>query len=157
MAVKKIISNKKKVPVENAQDLGIEVTVINRDYSIKGGRRGDTISAYKDEFRPVHEISDGVAWGLMRTRMYRAYVIDGLWEGRDSWDNIEAKLKTTFDSYERKAILDANLRGVAIEVIVFDMERLHCIDKALQFRGDVLNIPEAAQKKIYKIIDKNLK
>jgi hypothetical protein len=89
--------------------------------------------------------------------MYRAYVIDGLWEGRDSWDNIEAELRTTFDSFERKAILDANIRGVAVEVIVFDMERLHCFDKALQFRSDVLNIPEAAQKKIYKIIDKNLK
>ena len=157
MAVKKIISKKKTVPVENAEDLGIKVNVLTKDYSIKGGRRGDTISVYKDEFRPVHEISDGVAWGLMRTSMYRAYVIEGLWEGRDSWDNIEAELKTTFDSFERKAILDANLRGVAVEVIVFNMEKMHCIDKALKFRGDVLSIPEDAQKKIYKIIDKNLK
>jgi hypothetical protein len=34
---------------------------------------------------------------------------------------------------------------------------MHCIDKALKFRGNFLSIPEAAQKKIYKIIDKNLK
>ena len=157
MAVKKKSTKKKEVPVENAKDLGIKVTVLNKDYSIKGGHRGDTVSVYKDIFARVQEISDAVAYGLMRTSLYKAYIIEGLWEGRDNWENIEVELKTTFDSFEREAILNANLRGVAIEVIVFDMDRMHCIDKALRFHGDVLSIPEDAQKKIYKIIDKNLK
>ena len=157
MAVKKKSTKKKEVPVENAKDLGIKVTVLNKDYSIKGGHRGDTVSVYKDIFARVQEISDAVAYGLMRTSLYKAYIIEGLWEGRDNWENIEAELKTTFDSFEREAILNANLRGVAIEVIVFDMGRLHLIDKALTLYPKVTNLPKDARTKVEKIIDKHWK
>jgi hypothetical protein len=157
MAVKKKNNKVKEIPVENVEDSMVTVTILNKDYSIKGGRRGDTVSVYKDIFEPVREISNSVAYGLMRTTMYKAYTIEGLWEGRDNWEHIESELNTIFSEFERQAILSANIRGVAIEVIVFNMDRLHHIDKALQLYSKVTKLPEDARVKVEKIIDKHCK
>lgn len=157
MAVKKKNNKVKEVPVEDVEALGIKVTVINKDYSIKGGHRGDTVSVYKDIFEPVQEISNAVAYGLMRTTMYKAYTVEGLWEGRDNWEHVESELNIVFDEIDRKVILEANIRGVAVEVITFNMDRLHHIDKALQFYSKVTNLPEDTRTKVEKIIDKHQK
>ena len=157
MTVKKKNNKVKEVPVEDAEDLGIKVTVLNKDYSIKGGHRGDTVSVYKDIFEPVQEISNAVAYGLMRTTMYKAYTVEGLWEGRDNWEHVESELNIVFDEIDRKVILEANIRGVAVEVITFNMDRLHQIDKALQFYSKVTNLPEDTRTKVEKIIDKHQK
>ena len=154
MAVKKKIL-KKVTPIESAESLGIKVTTLNKDYSIKGGHRGDTISVYKDIFEHVSEIPNAVAYGLMRTSLYKTYLIDGLWEGRDNWEHIESELDMRFDEIDRKAILDANIRGVKIEVIAFDIKRLHHIDRALQLQQSIKSLPEDAQDKIQKIINKH--
>ena len=157
MTVKKKGTKKKEVPVENGEDLGIKVTIINKDYSIKGGHRGDTISVYKDIFEPVQEISNAVAYGLIRTTMYKAYTIEGLWEGCYNWEHIENELNIVFSEIDRKVILDANIRGVAVEVITFNMDRLHRIDKALEFYSKVTNLPEDISAKVEKIVDKHQK
>lgn len=157
MAGKKKNNKVKEVPVEDVKDLGIEVVVLNKDYAIKGGHRGDTISVYKDIFEPVQEISNTIAYGLMRTTMYKAYTIEGLWEGRDNWEHIESKLNVIFSEIDRKVILEANIRGVAVEVITFDMDRLHLIDKALTFYPKVINLPKDVRTKVEKIIDKHWK
>lgn len=157
MAVKKKNNKVKEVPVEDVEALGIKVTVLNKDYSIKGGHRGDTVSVYKDIFEPVQEISNAVAYGLMRTTMYKAYTVEGLWEGRDNWEHVESELNIVFDEIDRKVILEANIRGVAVEVITFNTDRLHHIDKALQFYSKVTNLPEDTRTKVEKIIDKHQK
>jgi hypothetical protein len=157
MAVKKKNNKVKEVPVEDAEDLGIKVTVINKDYSIKGGHRGDMVSVYKDIFGHVQEISDAVVYGLMRTTMYKVYIIKGLWEGQDTWEHVESELNIVFDEIDRKVILEANIRGVAVEVITFNTDRLHYIDKALQFYSKVTNLPEDTRAKVEKIVDKHRK
>lgn len=157
MAGKKKNNKVKEISAENAEDVRTEIVVLNRDYSIKGGHRGDTVSVYKDIFEPVQEISNAVAYGLMRTTMYKAYIIEGLWEGRDNWENIESELNIIFNEFDRKVILDANIRGVAVEVITFNMDRLHHIDKALQFYSKVTNLPEDVRAKVEKIMDKHRK
>lgn len=157
MAVKKKNNKAKETFAENAENAKVKVTALNKDYSIRGGHRGDTVSVYKDIFEPVQEISNTVAYGLMRTTMYKAYIIEGLWEGRDNWENIESELNIIFNEFDRKIILDANIRGVAVEVITFNMDRLHHIDKALQFYSKVTNLPEDARAKVEKIMDKHRK
>jgi hypothetical protein len=157
MAGKKKNNKVKETSVENAKNAEFEVMVINRDYSIKGGHRGDTITVYKDIFEPVQEISNAAAYGLMRTTMYKAYTIEGLWEGRDNWEHIESELNIDFPEIDRKVILEANIRGVAVEVITFNTDRLHHIDKALQLYSKVTNLPVDARAKVEKIIDKHQK
>lgn len=157
MAGKKKNNKVKETSVENTENALITVTIINKDYSIKGGRRGDTVSVYKDLFEPAQEISNSIVYGLMRTTMYKAYTIEGLWEGRDNWEHIESELNIIFNEFERKAILNANIRGVAVEVITFNTDRLHHIDKALQFYSKVTNLPEDARAKVEKIVDKRRK
>lgn len=157
MAVKKKNNKVKEISTENVENADIKVIVINRDYSIKGGHRGDTISVYKDIFEPVQEISNTIAYGLMRTTMYKTYTIEGLWEGRDNWEHIENELNIVFPEIDRKVILDANIRGVAVEVITFNMDRLHRIDKALEFYSKVTNLPEDIRVKVEKIVDKHWK
>ena len=157
MAGKKKNNKVKETSTENVKNTGIDIIVINRDYSIKGGHRGDTISVYKDIFEPVQEISNAIAYGLMRTTMYKAYTIEGLWEGRDNWEHIESELNIVFPEIDRKVILDANIRGVAVEVITFNTDRLHHIDKALQFYSKVTNLPEDTRAKVEKIVDKHRK
>lgn len=157
MAVKKKNNKVKETSTENVEDTGIKVIVLNRDYSIKSGHRGDTISVYKDIFEPIQEISNAVVYGLMRTTMYKAYTIEGLWEGRDNWEHIESELNIVFPEIDRKIILEANIRGVAVEVITFNMDRLHHVDKALQFYSKVTHLPEGARAKVEKIIDKHSK
>ena len=157
MAVKKKNNKVKEIPVENVEDSMVTVTILNKDYSIKGGRRGDTVSVYKDIFEPVQEISNAVAYGLMRTTMYKAYTVEGLWEGRDNWEHVESELNIVFDEIDRKVILEANIRGVAVEVITFNTDRLHHIDKALQLYSKVTTLPEDARAKVEKIVDKHQK
>lgn len=157
MAVKKKNNNVKEIPMESAEGARTEIVILNKDYSIKGGRRGDTVSVYKDTFELVREIHNSVAYGLMRTTMYKAYTIEGLWEGHDNWEHIESELNIVFNEIERRAILDANIRGVAVEVITFNMARLHHIDKALHLYSNFINLPIDTQLKVEKIINKHRK
>lgn len=157
MVGKKKNNKVKETSVENVKNAEFEVLIINRDYSIKGGHRGDTITVYKDIFEPVQEISNSIVYGLMRTTMYKAYTIEGLWEGHDNWEHIESELNIVFPEIDRKVILEANIRGVAVEVITFNTDRLHHIDKALQLYSKVTNLPIDARAKVEKIIDKHQK
>jgi hypothetical protein len=154
MAGKKKNNKVKETSAENAE---IKVTFIDKDYSIKGGHRGGMVSVYKDIFDHVQEIPDSVARDLTCTTMFETYIIRGLWEGQDTWEHIENKLNIAFDEIDRKVILDANIRGVAVEVVTFNIDLLYHFDKTSQFYSDVESLPKDARAKVEKIIDKHRK
>lgn len=92
-----------------------------------GGRRGGIVYAFYDGY-DLYEIHDAVANGFGRSSEYKSFVVKDLWMNRkEEMENIKSRLSkrsgnvsTVISDEVIRAILDANLRGVHVEIFYFD-------------------------------------
>lgn len=92
-----------------------------------GGRRGGTVYALYDGY-DLYEIHDAVANGFGHSSEYKSFVVKDLWMNREEeMENIMSHLSkrsgnvsTVIGDDVIRAILDANIRGVHVEIFYFD-------------------------------------
>lgn len=110
-----------------------------------GGRRGGTVYAFYDGY-DLYEIHDAVANGFGRSSEYKSFVVKDLWMNKEEeMENIKSHLSkrsgnvsTVISDEVIRAILDANIRGVHVEIFYFNEKSKSLHNLALEYYNNLM-------------------
>lgn len=126
-----------------------------RTNDIRGGISGKVPAFVAFSWGNVHEISSDVANFLGRSSDYFSIIIKDL----RCDENDREMLKEEFPDLSEeayRAILNANVRGVEVEVFVYDKTRSEIISKLFDIRNK-LRVIERSDKKLIEKMNKVLR
>lgn len=124
---------------------------MNTKNRITGGQRNISIAYVFCDGHDVHEISADVANGFGFSNTHTSFIITNLWKYEDDKRILKHKCPhITEDAY--RAILDANLRGVDVEIFMNAMKSKKFYGKAVDVYTKISNLPLKEWQKVQKII-----
>ena len=125
---------------------------MNTKNRITGGQRNKSDAYVFCDGYDVHEISSDVANGFGFSHTHTSFTITNLWQYEDDKETLKKKCPhITEDAY--RAILDANLRGVYVEIFIKDMKSKNFYGKAVDVYTNISNLPLKEWQKVQKIVN----
>lgn len=120
--------------------------------NIGSGRRGDTVCVYCDNFN-VHEIQDEVANAIASSYQVVKISIFDIWRNKEELKSLRTLCPFITDDAIR-AIRDANIRGVTVEMFYYDPKARTELERSLALDTKIGLLVAKDKEKVAKIFKK---
>ena len=136
---------------------GIKVMVMDRLNEIKSGSKNgrDAYVLYSPIGGHIIEMNSDIAYELEHSALFTSSLIHGLWDRKQTFEEIEDEIGGKLSEDARRALLNTNIRGVKVAIYWHLKNREEEYREGIRFKNHVMNnLSEKDKEKVMKILAK---
>lgn len=136
---------------------GIKVMAMDRLNEIKSGSKNgrDAYVLYSPRGGHIIEMNSDIAYELDHSALFTSTLIHGLWDRKQTFEEIEDEIRGKLSEDAKRALLDTNIRGVKVAIYWHLKNREDEYREGIRFKNHVMNnLSEKDKEKVMKILAK---